>query len=170
MLHILKINNFFLCQVQILENEKKKNSDKIKHLETQLSVALSQLSHKTVQSKDSADRYKSSRTHINQQRLNSAKLSINQQAQLRRSQRGGASSGTNSTSGSKYTLMSLPSTPNSTMGTLKSDGDSHSPESSEGMPGSPGASNAFLNDGDDRTKTDSSSLSQRTVSSACLVM
>ncbi|XP_072031590.1 uncharacterized protein [Amphiura filiformis] len=157
-------------QVQTLQTEKKKNLDKIKHLETQLSVALSQLSQKTMQSKvSSADRYKSSRTHVNQDRLSSANLSINQQAQLRRSQRGSIAP---STSSSKYALMSVPNSPNSTMG--KSDGSSHSPLSSEG---SPSTSTAFLHDGNGsrfdggtRSRTESTTSSQRNVSATCCVM
>lgn len=161
-------------QVQTLQSEKKKQQDKIKHLETQLSVALSQISHsKTMHQSSSSkdpgqqDRYRSTRSHVSLDRMNSANLSINQQAQLRRNQslRAGNNS-TGSRRSSQYTSLETKSGPPSVMG--KSDeGMGESPGTSEG---SPGASTAALLNGTQSSFESTDSNSRRNVSTTCAVM
>ncbi|XP_071962388.1 uncharacterized protein [Antedon mediterranea] len=100
-------------EVSGLKAEKKKNEQKIKHLETQLAVALGQLSQRNLASGNSTptnkpkdqERYKSVHKHITLNRLNEdGLLSINQQAQLRRKNSSDRSSSSDGGRASRYSI------------------------------------------------------------------
>ncbi|XP_033634788.1 golgin-84-like [Asterias rubens] len=148
-------------EISSLEAQKKKHKEKIKQLETQLSVALSQLKNQTNSAHSpnaTLNRQASMRSHVSLDRFKSpGDLSINQQAQLNRSL-SGKDKGRTSPAAKKYLSFSS-STVNSSP---KSESD-HSRGSSEG---------AQLNTnthGNDASWQDSAAQT-RTVSSTCSVM
>ncbi|XP_033110827.1 trichohyalin-like isoform X2 [Anneissia japonica] len=109
-------------ELNFLQSEKRKSDQKIKHLETQLAVALGQLTQRNPTQPKDQDRYKSVHKHITLNRLNDdGLLSINQQAQLRRKSIDRSSSsdgGRGSRSGTAHNISRLgsglePSTSNS---------------------------------------------------------
>ncbi|XP_070578716.1 putative leucine-rich repeat-containing protein DDB_G0290503 isoform X2 [Ptychodera flava] len=111
-------------QVLELQLDRRKKDQRIKHLETQLQIALGQLNHRQSMADTSAnssmvsDRARSARRHVSLDRMNSnAELSINQVAQLNRAKRMNSATGSMASISKLTESTAVKSTRNSDDGT-----------------------------------------------------
>ncbi|XP_022097264.1 uncharacterized protein LOC110982854 [Acanthaster planci] len=164
-------------EILSLQTDKKKDKEKIKQLETQLSVALSQLKNQSnlgqasLASSATLNRQSSIRSHVSLDRFKSpTDLSINQQAQLNRSMSGKEKSGGGgkSPAGKKYPSSTADTSP---ANTASSGGGSRRRRHSS-VDGAAREGDATLDLlGRPRSWTADSAKSQpRTISSACAIM
>ncbi|XP_078000952.1 uncharacterized protein LOC144453513 [Glandiceps talaboti] len=106
-----------------VELDRRKKEQRIKHLESQLQIALGQLNHRqsmtdiTGNGSVTSDRARSGRRHVSLDRMNSNELSINQIAQMNRARRATVPGSTDDISSKLTEMTAVKSARNSETGT-----------------------------------------------------